>query len=329
LHEVHRVVDEGHESSLRVADLLNMLALPVDRSFAPTKYRTPLMERSVPVLVVENLVAEYRTADGRVKRALGGVSFTIHRGETIGIAGASGSGKSTLLKVLLRLAHPCSGKILLWGAPLRAVSRSDIGRLVRYVGHFPFLFAGPIAENIAYGNGNVCSEGISRAARMAHLHEEILRMPGGYQTMLWERGQNLSGGQRQRVALARILLKQPPILFLDEATSALDNISERHVQRALGLTDMERTTILVAHRLSTLRDADRILVFDGGRIVETGTYDQLLSRGGVFTELVRSAENGVKGNGSPGVTSPQPEPRFSPLPQLVNHFAPVNPVAQP
>jgi ATP-binding cassette subfamily B protein len=123
-------------------------------------------------------------------------------------------------------------------------------------------------------------------------------MPGGYQVPVAERDQNLSGGQRQRLAIARILLKRPPILILDEATSALDNISERHVQRALGVVDANRTTILVAHRLSTLRDADRIFVFDGGRIVEVGTYDELVRRGGAFSELVHSAENGILEDGA-------------------------------
>ena len=124
-------------------------------------------------------------------------------------------------------------------------------------------------------------------------------MPGGYQAAITERGQNISGGQRQRLAMARILLKQPPILILDEATSALDNISEREVQRALGMTSIDRTTILVAHRLSTLRDADRIFVFDEGRIVEVGSFDNLVAAGGVFTELFMSAQNGSSPNTSP------------------------------
>ncbi len=129
-------------------------------------------------------------------------------------------------------------------------------------------------------------------------------MPGGYGAEVTERGQNLSGGQRQRLAIARVLLKQPPILILDEATSALDNISERLVQRALGMRDSNRTTILVAHRLTTLRDADRIFVFEDGRIAEVGTYDDLLLRGGVFTKLVASAEHGIAAD--PGA-APQPE----------------------
>jgi ATP-binding cassette subfamily B protein len=217
--------------------------------------------------------------------------------------------------------------VLVGGVPLEQVGRADLGRLMGYVGQPPFVFAGTIAGNIAYGNGEVSLEDIRRAARLAHLHDEIMMMPGDYAAIVNERGQNLSGGQRQRLALARILLKQPPILILDEATSALDNISERHVQRALGLTHAARTTILVAHRLSTLRDADRILVFDQGRIVETGTYDELLHRGGVFSELMHSAENGVKASRSPAMPKPWPEPHFAPSPQLVAHFAPVNQVA--
>jgi ATP-binding cassette subfamily B protein len=189
--------------------------------------------------------------------------------------------------------------VLVGAVPIEAVSRAAVGQLFGYVGQSPFVFAGTITENIAYGNENPSADAIRRAAEMAHLHEEILLMPGGYQAAITERGQNLSGGQRQRLALARILLKQPPILILDEATSALDNISEREVQRALGMTNADRTTILVAHRLSTLRDADRIFVFDEGRIVEVGNFDDLVSAGGVFTELFLSAENGVSPNTSP------------------------------
>jgi ATP-binding cassette, subfamily B, bacterial len=143
---------------------------------------------------------------------------------------------------------------------------------------------------------------------MAYLHEEIMLMPGGYQAVITERGQNLSGGQRQRLAIARILLKQPPILILDEATSALDNISEREVQRALGLTSADRTTILVAHRLSTLRDADRIFVFDEGRIVEVGNFEHLVAAGGVFTELFMSAESGSSPHTSPEPAAVAAEP---------------------
>lgn len=299
LGEVHRVLDEGHESSLQVGELLEMLAEPIDPSFATTTVQLPRLQSREPAIVVDDLRVEYSTPEEKRPRTLHGVSLTIRHGETIGIAGRSGGGKSTLLKVLLRLLHPCGGTVLVGAVPLEAVSRAAVGQLFGYVGQTPFVFAGTITENIAYGNENPSADAIRHAAEMAHLHEEILRMSGGYQAAITERGQNLSGGQRQRLALARILLKQPPILILDEATSALDNISEREVQRALGMTSTDRTTILVAHRLSTLRDADRIFVFDEGRIVEVGTFDDLVSAGGVFTELFLSAENGVTTNASP------------------------------
>jgi ATP-binding cassette, subfamily B, bacterial len=177
--------------------------------------------------------------------------------------------------------------------PLHLVGRDELARTIGYVGQNPFVFAGTISENIGYGNGAVTGDQIAEAAKLANLHDEILEMPGQYQAQVTERGQNLSGGQRQRVALARILLKQAPLLILDEATSALDNISERHVQRSLGLTNADRTTIVIAHRLSTLKDCDSILVFDEGRIAERGTYAELVAKGGIFAELVRSAETGI------------------------------------
>jgi ATP-binding cassette subfamily B protein len=177
--------------------------------------------------------------------------------------------------------------------PLETISREAIGDLIGYVGQNPFVFAGTIAENISYGREDANLDEIQCAAEMACIHDEILEMPGGYQAHVAERGQNLSGGQRQRLALARVFLKNPPILILDEGTSALDNINERRVQQAINAARADRTVILVAHRLSTLLDTDRILVFDQGRVVETGTYEELVIRGGVFTELVRSAEGDV------------------------------------
>src|SRR5262249_28586285 len=156
-------------------------------------------------------------------------------------------------------------------------------RLFGYVGQTPFIFAGTIGENIVYGTKGASAEDVRRAAERACIHDEIMAMPGDYQAKVLERGLNLSGGQRQRLALARIFLKNPPILVLDEGTAALDNISERRVQDAIAAAQPDCTVILVAHRLSTLRDADRFLVFDSGRIVEVGTYPELLARGGIFS----------------------------------------------
>jgi ATP-binding cassette subfamily B protein len=170
------------------------------------------------------------------------------------------------------------------------VSREAISHLVGYVGQSPFLFAGTIEENIAYGAAPCLPEDLRRAAQKACIHDEIMRLPHGYQSPVAERGANLSGGQRQRLALARVFLKNPPILILDEATAALDAISERQVQEAIATARAGRTVILVAHRLSTVADADRIIVLDEGRVAEEGTWQALLHRDGVFSELVRSSK---------------------------------------
>jgi len=289
LNEVHRFIDETHECSLKVGDLVDLLERPEDPAFAPAAPREPRLAEGDPLFVAEHLCVDYTTSDGRRRRALDGLTMTIRHGETIGVAGRSGCGKTTWLRVVMRLAHPSSGYAALGGVPLESVSRESIGRLVGYVGQNPFVFAGTIAENITYGMDGITPEQVREVARMACLHDEILQMPGGYDARVAERGQNLSGGQRQRIALARVFLKNPPILVLDEATSALDTISERKIQQAIATARRDRTVILVAHRLSTLIDTDRILVFDAGRVVEAGPYDDLVDRGGVFSDLVRSA----------------------------------------
>jgi ATP-binding cassette, subfamily B, bacterial len=296
LNEVHRGLDEGHECSLQVADLLALLAEPPDKSFSPVTVQEPRPNSGEPIIEVEDLVVEYPSISG-CKRALNGVSTLVVHGETIGLAGPSGCGKTTWLRVLMRLTHPTAGRVLIGGAPLESVSREAIGRLIGYVGQSPFVFAGTVAENIRYGNPEISEEAMIEAAHRACIHDEIMEMPGGYQAQVKERGSNLSGGQRQRLALARVFLKDPPILILDEGTSALDTISERHIQRAIDLARKDRTVILVAHRLSTLLDADRIFVFQGGHVVETGTYAELYRHGGVFTELVHCAGVGVTENG--------------------------------
>ncbi len=288
--ELHRILDEGHESSLQVGDLMEMRALPTDASFNLPTLREPTIQAGKPVIVVQNLTVRYQAADGRVRQALNNITMEIRHGETIGVAGPSGSGKSTWLKVVMRLLHPTSGEVFIGGESVTAVSRETIGRIVGYASQTPFIFSGTIAENIAYGAARASEADIQRAAEQACVHEEIMQMPGGYQAPVSERGANLSGGQRQRLAIARIFLKNPPILVLDEGTAALDNISERKVQEAIAAARADRTIIIVAHRLSTLRDADRIFVFADGQIVETGNYEELEGRGGVFTELVRSAE---------------------------------------
>jgi ATP-binding cassette subfamily B protein len=316
LNEIHRVIDEGHESSLQVGDLLKMLAEPTDRSFATPPGPAPRLAMGDPVLTVADLQLEYVSDKGHRCQVLKGVNLEIRHGETIGVAGRSGCGKTTWLKVLLRLIHATGGRVHLAGQPLESISRGTIGELIGYVGQSPFIFCGTIAENIAYGCGDVAQEAIERAARLAHIHDEILGMSHGYDTKVTERGQNLSGGQRQRLALARIFLKDPPILILDEGTSALDTISERRVQQALAEARQDRTVILVAHRLSTLFDADRIVVFDKGRIAEVGDYGELVRSNGVFADLVHSAQQeevaAVCSTARPADTLPPAEPEAAP-----------------
>jgi ATP-binding cassette, subfamily B, bacterial len=290
LNEIHRVIDEGHEASLRVNDLVDLLSTPIDRSFKTTTHKEARLDDQAPVVRTEGLVVEYALPDGRRFRAVDGVDLEVYPGETIGIAGKSGCGKSTLLKVVMRLLHPTRGRAWLKGVPLEEVSRETISHLIGYVGQNPFIFAGTVEENICYGATKWLPEDVRRAAVLAEIHDEIVAMPNKYDTPIAERGQNLSGGQKQRIALARVFLLNPPILILDEATSALDTISERKVQAAIGTASRDRTVIMVAHRLSTFADADRILVFDAGRIVETGTYAELMEKDGTFAELVRASE---------------------------------------
>ena len=290
LKEVHRILDETYDSSQQVSVLLEMLSQPLDKSFDVVTVRPPRLDGSIPLLECRDLVATYTLPGGAPRRILDGLTLQIRRGQTIGIAGRSGSGKSTWLRCVLRLIHPASGEVLVGGVPINALSRADIGKSIGYVSQVPFVFSGTVADNIAYGCGAVAPEQIQEAACRAHIHEEILQMPQGYDTLLTERGGNLSGGQRQRIALARMFLKDPPVLILDEGTSALDNISERRVRAAIDHARQTRTVIMVAHRLTTLNEADCIFVFDQGRVVEQGAYNDLLTNQGVFAELVRSAE---------------------------------------
>ena len=291
LREVHRILDETYETSLQVSVILGMLQQPVDQSFGVATLRPPKLDGTVPLLECRDLVVEYETPTGP-RRILDGVTLAITQGQTIGIAGPSGSGKSTWLRAMLRLLHPVSGEVLVGGVPIGVLSREDIGKSVGYVSQTPFVFSGTVRDNIAYGCGDVTLDQIHEAARQAHIHEDILEMPQGYDSPLNERGANLSGGQRQRLALARMFLKNPPVLILDEGTSALDNLSERRVRAAIDHARQSHTVIMVAHRLSTLRETDRIFVFAEGRVAEHGSYDELVAKNGVFAELVRSAEAG-------------------------------------
>ena len=218
-------------------------------------------------------------------RAINDLSLSINKGETVAIVGPSGSGKSTLLRLILGFVYPQSGCLSIMGKPASEYTLEEIRDLVAFVPQDPYLFSGSVRENLAYGRPGAAEAEIIAAAKGANAHEFIEALEEGYDTLVGERGIFLSGGQKQRIAIARALLKDAEILLLDEATSSLDNESEALVQSALEQLMQGRTSIVVAHRLSTIERADRILVMDQGEIVEQGTHRELLERGGVYASL--------------------------------------------
>lgn len=220
-------------------------------------------------------------------------SLKLPAGKTTAIVGATGSGKSTLVKLILRLYEVQYGKITLDGIELTALNLRDLRRAIGLVSQDVFLFHGTVAENIAYGSFEATEREILNAAQIAEAHEFIDQLPDGYKTIVGERGQKLSGGQRQRIAIARAVLKNPPILILDEATSAVDNETEAAIQRSLERITKNRTTIAIAHRLSTVRNADCIFVMDEGRVIESGHHEQLIENDGVYASLWR-VQSGIK-----------------------------------
>jgi ATP-binding cassette subfamily B protein len=276
-------------STERVLDLL-------DADYIIPSGKTPLPVETIGGDIrLNTLCFEYRSVIGtngassqlenKQHPVIQDLSLHMPAGETIGIVGSTGAGKSTLVKLLLRFYDVQEGSITLDGHDLRDLQTPDLRRAIGFVSQDVFLFHGTVRENIAYGTFDATDEQIEEAAKIAEAHKFIMQLPEGYDTIVGERGQKLSGGQRQRISIARAVLKDPPVLILDEATSSVDNETEALIQRSLEKIAIGRTTIIIAHRLSTVRNADRIFVLERGQLRESGTHDELVAIEGIYASL--------------------------------------------
>jgi ABC-type transport system involved in Fe-S cluster assembly fused permease/ATPase subunit len=263
--------------------LLDLLREKIEDKHGRTSTSTPVPRGE---LRFDSVSFSYR--EGR--EVLRNVSFEVPAGKTVAVVGVSGSGKSSLIRLLFRLYEPSSGRILLDGAPINDLSLSDVRQAIAVVPQDTVLFHDTIANNIAFGRREASFTEVQRAARVAHLHESILRMPDGYETVVGERGLKLSGGERQRVAIARAALKAPRIFVFDEATSSVDTQTEREILQNLLDVSARSTTFVIAHRLSTVVHADEILVLDDGVIVERGTHDDLRALSGRYADMWNSQQ---------------------------------------
>ena len=232
-------------------------------------------------IVFDNVSFNY---DDDNEKVLKNVSFSIESGKTIALVGPSGGGKTTICSLIPRFYDVTEGSITLDGRNIKDITQKSLRQNIGIVQQDVYMFYGTIRENIAYGKAGATEEEIIEAAKKANIHDFIVSLPDGYDTFVGERGTRLSGGQKQRISIARVFLKNPPVLILDEATSALDNESERYIQKSLEQLSEGRTTLVIAHRLSTIRNADKIYVIEEGRIKEEGSHTELLETNGLYAK---------------------------------------------
>ena len=256
----------------------------MEKEGEPESENARVLENARGDIVFSDVTFSYPTGDTG-KGVLKNLSLSIDSGKTVALVGPSGGGKTTLCNLIPRFYELDGGKITVDGIDITELSRYSLRKNIGIVAQDVFLFSGTVRENIAYGNLDATEDEIIEAAKRANIHDYIMTLEKGYDTLVGERGINLSGGQKQRISIARVFLKNPPILILDEATSALDNVTEMQIQQSLDRLAKGRTVIVVAHRLSTIQSADEILVINQDGIAERGNHEQLLAKGGIYASL--------------------------------------------